>query len=57
MNSLLTMDCIASDMYATSGIYNLEAITRTQTVGFIGRLCKCSHTIVQTLQNAWIFRI
>ena len=41
--------CSASGMYATYGIYNLEALTRKQTFGFIGRLCKSCNTIVQTL--------
>ena len=49
--------CSASGMYATYGIYNLEAIIRKQTFGFIGRLCKSCNTIVQTLENAWIIRI
>ena len=44
-------------MYATYGIYNLEAIIRKQTFGFIGRLRKSCNTIVQTLENAWIIRI
>ena len=44
--------CSASGMYATYGIYNLEAIIRKQTFGFIGRLCKSCNTTVQTLQNA-----
>ena len=44
-------------MYATYGIYNLEAIIRRQTFGFIGRLRKSCNTIVQTLENAWIIRI
>ena len=37
--------CSASGMYATYGIYNLEAIIRKQTFGFIGRLCKSCNTI------------
>ena len=49
--------CSASGMYATYGIYNLEAIIRKQTFGFIGRLRKSCNTIVQTLENAWIIRI
>ena len=49
--------CSASGMYATYGIYNLEAIIRKQTFGFIGRLRKSYNTIVQTLENAWIIRI
>ena len=49
--------CSASGMYATYGIYNLEAIIRNQTFGFIGRLRKSCNTIVQTLKNAWIIRI
>ena len=49
--------CSASGMYATYGIYNLEAIIRKQTIGFIGSLCKSCNTIVQTLENAWIIRI
>ena len=49
--------CSASGMYATYGLYNLEAIIRKQTFGFIGRLCKSCNTIVQTLENAWIIRI
>ena len=44
--------CSASGMYATYGIYNLEAIIRKQTIGFIGRLRKSCNTIVQTLENA-----
>ena len=48
--------CSASGMYATYGIYNLEAIIRKQTFGFIGRLYKSCNTIVQTLENAWIIR-
>ena len=44
-------------MYATYGIYNLEAIIRKQTFGFISRLSKSCNTIVQTLENAWIIRI
>ena len=43
--------CSASGMYATYGIYNLEAIIRKQTIGFIGRLCKSCNTIVQTLKT------
>ena len=49
--------CSASGMYATYSIYNLEAIIRKQTFGFIGRLRKSCNTIVQTLENAWIIRI
>ena len=49
--------CSACGMYANYGIYNLEAIIRKQTFGFIGRLCKSCNTIVQTLENAWIIRI
>ena len=49
--------CSASGMYATYGIYNLEAIIRKQTFGFIGRLRKSCNTIEQTLENAWIIRI
>ena len=49
--------CSAIGMYATYGIYNLEAIIRKQTFGFIGRLCKSCNTIVQTLGNSWIIRI
>ena len=51
--------CSASGMYATYGIYNLEAIRkfRKQTFGFSGRLRKSCNTIVQTLENAWIIRI
>ena len=49
--------CSASGMYATYGIYNLEAIIRKQTFGFIGRLRKSCNTIVQTHENAWIIRI
>ena len=49
--------CSASGVYATYGINNLEAITRKQTFGFIGRLRKSCNTIVQTLENAWIIRI
>ena len=37
--------CSASVMYATYGIYNLEAIIRKQTFGFIGRLRKSCNTI------------
>ena len=44
-------------MYATYTIYNLEAIIRKQTFGFIGRFRKSCNTIVQTLENAWIIRI
>ena len=44
-------------MYATYGIYNLEAIIRKQTFEFIGSLRKSCNTIVQTLENAWIIRI
>ena len=44
-------------MFATYGIYSLEAIIRKQTFGFFGRLCKSCNTIVQTLENAWIIRI
>ena len=47
----------ASGMYATYGIYNLEAIIRKQTFEFIGRLRKSCNKIVQTLENAWIIRI
>ena len=32
--------CSDSGMYATYGICKLEAIIRTQTFGFISRLCK-----------------
>ena len=49
--------CSARDMYANYGIYNLEAIIRKQTFGFISRLYKSCITIVQTLENAWIIRI
>ena len=49
--------CSVSGMYATYGIYNLEAIKRKQTFGFIGRLRKSCNTIVQTLENAWIIGI
>ena len=49
--------CSASRMYATYGIYNLEAIIRKQTFGVIGRLRKSCNTIVQTLENEWIIRI
>ena len=49
--------CSAGGMYATYGIYNLEAIIRKQTFGFIGRLRKGCNTIVQTIENAWIIRI
>ena len=41
----------ASGMYATYGIYNLEAIIRKQTFGFIGKLRKSCNTIVQTFEN------
>ena len=34
------------------GIYNLEAIIRKQTFGFIGRLRKSCNPIVRTLENA-----
>ena len=44
-------------MYATYGIYNLEAIIRKPTLGFIGRLYECCNTVVQNLENAWIIRI
>ena len=44
-------------VYATYGIYNLEAIIRKQAFTFIGRLCKSGNTIVQTLENAWIIGI
>ena len=43
--------------FSTYGIYNLEAIIRKQTFGFIGRLCKSCNTIVQTFENAWIIII
>ena len=45
--------CSASGMYATYGIYYLEAI-RKQTFGLTDRLHKSCNTIVQTLENAWI---
>ena len=49
--------CSASGMYATYGIYNLEAFIRKQTIGFIERLYKnCNTLIVQTLENVWIIR-
>ena len=35
-----------SGMYASYGIFNLEAIIRKQTFGFIGKLCKICNTIV-----------
>ena len=41
----------------TYGIYNLEAIIRKQTFGYIGRLRTSCNTIVQTLENVWIIRI
>ena len=44
-------------MYATYGLYNLEAIIRKQPFGYIGRLCKSCNTIVQTLENAWSIRV
>ena len=47
----------SSGMYATYGIYNLEAIIRKQAFGFVRRLYKSCNTIVQTLENAWIIRI
>ena len=46
----LPWHCSVSGMYATYGIYNLEAIIRNQTFGFIGRLRKSCKTIVQTLK-------
>ena len=49
--------CSANGMYATYGVYNLEAIIRKQTFRFIGRLYRSCNTIVQTLENAWIIRI
>ena len=53
----LPLRCCASGMYGTCGMYNLEAILRKQTIGFIGRLYKSWNTIAQTLENAWIIRI
>ena len=47
----------ASGIYATYGIYNLEAIIRKETFGFIGRLYKSYNTIVQPLGDAWNIRI
>ena len=43
-----------SGIYATYGIYNLEAIIRKQTFRFFSRLFKSCNTIVQTIYNAWI---
>ena len=54
---VLPWRCGVSGMFATYGIYDLEAIIRKQTFGFIGRFCKSCNTIVQTLENAWIIRI
>ena len=43
--------------YANYDISNLETVTRRQTFGFNGRLCKICNTIIETFENAWIAKI
>ena len=49
--------CSFSGIFATHGIYNLEAIIWKQTLRFVGRFCKSCNTIVQTFEKHGLFII